>query len=134
MNEKCQGKGGLLMWTGKNKLWYLQHRFCFLVVCICFGLFLCFFSPPEFQRLQLRKAMLQNTHVASLWQKYIKLSMFCHMKRVFSSKSAQFHAVCRYSPDVYRSDLTSAIDGLGQQHEALQNDVIEHDLTLWPDD
>lgn len=46
----------------------------------------------------------------------------------------KFRAVCRYSPDVYRSDLTSAIDGLGQQHEALQNDVIEHDLTLWSDD
>lgn len=57
--------------------------------------------------------------------------MFCHMKRVFC---VQFRAVCRYSPDVYRSDLTSAIDGLGQQHEALQNDVIEHDLTLWSDD
>lgn len=69
-----------------------------------------------------------------LWQKNIKLSIFCDIKRVFSSKSVQFHIVCRYSPDVYYSDLTSAIDGLGQQHEALQNDVIEHDLTLWPDD
>lgn len=37
-------KGGLLMWTGKNKRWYSQHRFCFLVVCIRFGLF---FFPPR---------------------------------------------------------------------------------------
>lgn len=130
MNEKCQGgKRGLLMWTGKNKRWYLKHRFCFLVVCVCFGLFS--FFPREFQSLQFRKAMLQNTQVVLFWQKYIKLSMFCHMKRVFSSKSVQFHNVCRY---VYPSDLTSAVAGLGQQHEALQNDVTEHDITLWSDD
>lgn len=35
---------------------------------------------------------------------------------------------------VLHTDLTSAIAGLGQQHQAVQDDVIEHDLTLWPDD
>lgn len=35
---------------------------------------------------------------------------------------------------VLHTDLTSAIAGLGQQHSAVQDDVIQHDLTLRPDD
>lgn len=70
MNEEYRGVGaGFVDVDGKNKRWYLQHRFSFLVVWVCFRMF-CFFSEVSEAPLRQSNAA-EHTRGAIVVKKYI---------------------------------------------------------------